>query len=54
MFFRVSAIGRGIVATATIGTEFIPVVGPLISFSLGTADSLVGDKFYNYIDNKFE
>jgi hypothetical protein len=26
---RASAIGRGVVAAVTVGTEFIPVVGPL-------------------------
>ena len=51
---RASAIGRGVVTAITIGTEFIPVVGPLISFGLGATDTLVGDKFYNYMDKKFD
>ena len=51
---RASAIGRGVVTAITIGTEFIPVVDPLISFGLGATDTLVGDKFYNYMDKKFD
>ena len=51
---RASAIGRGVVTAIAIGTEFIPVVGPLISFGLGATDTLVGDKFYNYMDKKFD
>lgn len=51
---RASAIGRGVVTAITIGKEFIPVVGPLISFGLGATDTLVGDKFYNYMDKKFD
>ena len=51
---RASAIGRGVVTAIAIGTEFNPVVGPLISFGLGATDTLVGDKFYNYMDKKFD
>lgn len=51
---RASAIGRGVVTAIAIGTEFIPVVGLLISFGLGATDTLVGDKFYNYMDKKFD
>ena len=51
---RASAIGKGVVTAITIGTEFIPVVGPLISFGLGATDTLVGDNFYNYMDKKFD
>ena len=51
---RASAIGRGVVTAITIGKEFIPVVGPLISFGLGATDTLVGDKFYKYMDKKFD
>jgi RHS repeat-associated protein len=35
-----------------IGASFIPVVGWGISLSIGAADLIWGDKFYNYIDKQ--
>jgi len=35
-----------------IGTAFIPGVGWVISLSIGAADMIWGDEFYNWIDNR--
>jgi hypothetical protein len=43
---------RLVVQSVAIGAAFIPVVGWGISIGISAADSIWGNQFYNWIDNK--
>ncbi len=49
----ISAALRAGVFGLTIGANFIPIVGPAISTAIGLADTLYGEQFYNYMENRY-
>ena len=50
---RTSAYTRAAVWGVAAGASFIPVVGWGISISIGVADAVWGDQFYNYVQNNW-
>ncbi len=44
---------RVAVSVATYASNYIPIVGPFVSVSLGLADALWGELFYNLVENEF-
>ncbi|MEO9484861.1 MAG: DUF6443 domain-containing protein [Ekhidna sp.] len=44
---------RMAVAGVAAGAAFIPVVGWGVAIGIGVADAIWGDRFYNYIENRF-
>lgn len=48
-----SGSARAVVWGAAAGATFIPVIGWGVSISIGVADAIWGDAFYNYIEKNW-
>ena len=50
---KIVASARLCVLYVSVLTDFIPVVGPVLSVGIGLTDAVYGDDFYNYLNEKY-